>query len=116
MGNSAGLTLEGNWFEGNFADLAGGGIHVDDGSVALVNANTIVTNTAYSGAGVSVSFAGVDLHEQHCSANIVTSSNPGLSGGLKIGGTAARSSTTRLLTMPKRLALFRMAVIEQYYL
>jgi parallel beta-helix repeat protein len=87
-GSSNGVTLDHNSFESNSAVLAGGGLDLENGAVALVNANTIVTNTAEGGAGVSIYSAGVVTFTNNIVARNVTQAT--YPSGLNIYGTAAR--------------------------
>lgn len=87
-GSSSGVTFDRDWFESNSAVLAGGGLDLESGAVALINANTIVSNTARGGAGVSMSAAGTVTFTNNIVARNVTQIT--YPSGLSIYATAAR--------------------------
>ncbi len=76
-GPSTVINIDGNWFEANSAVLVGGGLNLENVAMAVVNANTIVTNTAYGGAGVSIESAGLVTFTNNIVArNAALSTNP----------------------------------------
>lgn len=88
-GTSPGLEVEGNWFERNLADGLGGGI--SDGSTDMVvNANVMISNTAYQGGGMDVTpdtTSVVTISNNIIAANVMTSS---LGAGVSFNGGTGR--------------------------
>jgi uncharacterized repeat protein (TIGR01451 family) len=82
FGSSGTITLHHNWFEGN----SGSPVGVDSGGNALINANTIVTNTAFVGGGIALFQAGAVT----ITNNIIADNSANLGGGVWIEETTAQ--------------------------
>lgn len=90
-GDTAGATLVNSLVTGNSASLFGGGIDVDDGTLALVN-STVSANTAVAGSGgIDTDFGTITLTGSIVSGNTVTN---GSAGGIwNFGGTVSLNSS-----------------------
>jgi parallel beta-helix repeat protein len=80
--SSTGLTIRGNWFQGNSATV-GGGLYVVAGAAPTVDANTFVTNTANVGGGIELDGAGAVMLTNNILAQNTASG--GVGGGVWIG-------------------------------
>jgi hypothetical protein len=85
---SPGLTLAGNWFEGNTASQ-GGGLALETGAVPRVDANTVVNNTATVGGGLFFYQAGAATIVNNIVARNVSTA-PLATGGIQINESPIR--------------------------
>jgi hypothetical protein len=76
-GDTAGASVLNSLVTGNSASLFGGGIDVDDGTLALVN-STVSANTAVAGSGgIDTDFGTITLTGSTVSGNTVTNGSAG---------------------------------------
>jgi hypothetical protein len=90
-GPTAGASVLNSLVTGNSASLFGGGIDVDDGTLALVN-STVSANTAVAGSGgIDTDFGTITLTASTVSGNTVTN---GSAGGIwNFGGTVTLNNS-----------------------
>ena len=86
---SSGLTLRGNWIEGNRAGY-GAGVYLQTTAAPWIDGNVIVTNTSNTAAGIALYQAGVATVTNNILARNVASTTAHLAGGILVDSSPAR--------------------------